>query len=82
MSIKNRGMKKGQFTLVGLIMIVISLIVLGALMPTIVETIEAVQNETTPTTDVIIGLVPMMLVLAIIMGILFYAVPRRESEQM
>jgi len=75
---KGDSRTKGQMTLIGVIMIFLSLILLASFMPTIKSQIVKLQNETDPTTDIMVGLIPMMLVVAIIIGILFYATPRRE----
>jgi len=69
--------KKAQMTLIGLVVIFLSLVLLGALMPTIKEQITKIQNETDPTTDTMLGLIPLMFVVAIIIGIIFYASPHR-----
>jgi len=72
------GRRKAQMTLIGVVIIFLSLVLLGALMPTIKEQITKIQDETDPTTDTLLGLIPLVFVVAIIIGIVFYASPHRE----
>jgi hypothetical protein len=70
---------KAQFTVYTLIMAFIMLLVFTKLYPTIQQYIdELIASGVDPLTSVIVSLFPFMLVVAIIMSIWFYVIPRRE----
>jgi predicted Kef-type K+ transport protein len=61
--------KKGQITIETVILTFISMIVISVLMPTIMNFVGLGQNSADPTTSVLLGLLPTMLVIAIIIGV-------------
>ena len=70
---------KAQFTVYTLIMAFIMLLVFTKLYPTIQEYIdELIASGVDSLTAVIVSLFPFMLVVAIMMSIWFYVIPRRE----
>ena len=73
-SIKN---KAGQMTIIGLFLIFVMLIILGAFMPTIINTVTNISG--TPgvdtTTVTMIGLVPLAFVIAILGTIFVFIRP-------
>jgi hypothetical protein len=70
---------KAQFTVYTLIMAFIMLLVFTKLYPTIQLYIdELIASGVDSLTAVIVSLFPFMLVVAIMMSIWFYVIPRRE----
>lgn len=72
--------QKGQFTVIGLIMVVLAMIVLGALMPTITQVIHDAKLCVTGTASILLDLVPVFLVIGVIISIVVYATVHREPE--
>lgn len=68
-------MKKGQFTVVALISVLVVLIFFGALYPTIKAQIDTLTPTLDPTTATVLNLLPFFIVVAIILGVIFYALP-------
>ena len=74
---------KGQFTIIGVIIILISLVVLGAFAPVINDQVEILKNATENTTyggiiATVGDLILPLMVLAIIVSIIVFATPQRE----
>lgn len=76
-----RSGNKGQFTIIGIIMVLLSLVVLGALMPTIVETVTTAQACVTGAASTLLGLVPLFLVVGIIIAIVVYATVHPSQQE-
>jgi len=66
-------MKKGQMTVIGIVMLVVSLIVLGAFLPIITETINTAGGCVTGNALSVLQLIPFMFVLALFISIVIYA---------
>ena len=74
-------MKKGQMTVIGLIMIVVALIVLGAFLPVITETINVAGSCVTGNTLSLLQLLPFFFVLAILISIVIYATGGHQQQR-
>ena len=74
--------KKGQMTIIGLILVFIMIIIVANLMPTITEQIAIGKNATglSTSTKMFMDLIPMFIVLAIIITLFIYVVPYRPIE--
>ena len=74
--------KKGQMTIIGLILVAIMVIVLSYLMPVITEAISSGKNTTgiSSSTSMLMDLIPGMFVLGIIITIFIYAMPYRPVQ--
>jgi len=72
---------KGQFTIISLMMIFVTLIVFAVLYPTLSQYIELAQAEmeNDTTTSIMLGLIPFFIVVGIILSIIFYVIPHREE---
>lgn len=73
---------KGQMTIIGVIMILISLIVLNAMSPIFVSQVANLKNVTENETEaetisVLADLILPLLVIAIIVSIIIFAIPRQ-----
>ena len=69
----------GQFTVIGLMVVFVTLIVYVAIYPALNEIIQTNLSQFDPTTQLIIKLIPFFLLLAIILTVVFYVVPHREQ---
>jgi len=74
---------KGQFTIIGVIVILISLVVLGAFAPLILIQVETLKNATAGSenegvTNTLADLILPLMVIAIIVSIIVFATPQRE----
>ena len=78
-TIKKCG-RKGQFTIVGLIMVFLSIVVLGALMPSITQTITDAKACVTGVASTLLDLIPLFLVIGVIMAVVVYASVHREPQ--
>ncbi len=74
-------MNKGQFTVIGLVMIFVSLLVLSALYPTIMVFIDAAKACATSSADLVFDIIPLLLPLAIVISIIIYATAQRQQPQ-
>jgi uncharacterized BrkB/YihY/UPF0761 family membrane protein len=74
------NMRKGQFTVVGLVAIFVAILTLGALFPTITEFIEQAKLCATSSVDLVLDAIPLLLVVAILMSILIYATASRQPQ--
>lgn len=72
--------QKGQLTILGVIMILLTLIVLGALMPTIIQVITDAKACVTGVSSILLDLIPVILVIGVIMGIIIYSTAPREPQ--
>lgn len=74
--------KKGQMTIIGLILVAIMVIVLSYLMPVITEAIGSGKNSTglSTSTQMLMDLIPGMFILGIIITIFIYAMPYRPIQ--
>lgn len=72
---------KGQFTVIALVMVFVSLIVFVVLYPVIASFIATfVAGSSDTTLNAIVQLLPFFIVLAIIMSIVFYMIPRGQGS--
>ena len=65
--------KKGQMTVIGLISLVVGLIVLGAFLPIITETINVAGGCVTGSALTVLQLLPFMFVLGLLISIEIYS---------
>ncbi|GEM_PF-6549915 len=72
--------KKGAFSIIGLVMTFVSLVVYVALLPVILELIEdATANAGLDTaTELVISLFPFLILIMIVVGMVYYAMPQRQ----
>ena len=68
---------KAQYTLVGLMMTFISIIVFSQLYPVIKPFIDSIVATADPSTAVIVSLIPFAICVSIIFGIIWYIIPRK-----
>lgn len=73
-------MQSGQFTIIGVIMVILTLMVLGALMPAITQTITDAKACVTGTPAILLDLIPVFLVVGIIMSIVIYATAPKDTQ--
>jgi sorbitol-specific phosphotransferase system component IIBC len=57
----------------------VALVVLGALMPAILNVIALAKNGTDATTQLVLDLIPLMFAVSIIIGIFIYTIPQRQQ---
>lgn len=70
---------KGQFTIFALVMVFVSIIVFVILYPTINTFItDFTANSSDTTLNMVIQLLPFFMLLAIILSVVFYAIPQRQ----
>lgn len=79
MLVNKRVGLSGQFTVIGLMVVFVTLIVYVAIYPALNEIIQTNLSQFDPTTQLIIKLIPFFLLLAIILTVVFYVVPHREQ---
>jgi hypothetical protein len=74
--------KKGQMTIIGIILVAIMIIVISYLMPVISEAISSGKNTSglSTSTTMLMDLIPGMLILGIIITIFIYAMPYRPVQ--
>ena len=74
--------RRGQFTIIALLMAFVSIIIVAVLTPTIQTVIEPLLNgsvaNVTDTTRSIVSLIPTMLWLGILVSTLIYIMPQRD----
>lgn len=68
---------RGQFTVVGLVMVFITIIVYAGLYPVLTDVISDAQF--TGATKMIADLMPFMFLIAILLALLAYTTPHREQ---
>ena len=73
--------KKGQMTIIGLVMIVVSLVTLGAVMPIIIQSIADAQACATGSADTLLDFLPTMMVLGIFISIVVYVGSGSRQQQ-
>jgi len=72
--------KKGQMTVTGIIMVVVTLVVYAAIYPLLSDAIGTFTNTSgDPWLNMIISLVPLFILLAIIITIFMYVSPQRPE---
>jgi len=69
---------KGQFTIVALFMVFITILVYIQIYPVLNEYIQMILPSVDPATRTILSLVPFFLLLAIIITAFYYAFPHRQ----
>lgn len=69
--------KYAQFSIMSIFGVLITLIVFGALYPTIADILSSIEGLDSGT-QAVLNLVPFFMVLAIIIGIIYHAIPIRE----
>ena len=80
MALKSLYLKlKGQFTIITLIMTVLTLIVYAQLYPVMKSIIEDALPEMDEITALLISLSPFFLLVFILVAGLWYTIPRREE---
>ena len=71
---------KGQMTVVGVMLLFLTLMVLGALMPTITDEANAMKddftNESMTYEAILVGMIPMFIIVAFLATIALYAGPQ------
>lgn len=73
-------MKKGQFTIVALVMTFVAIIVFVALYPVLNSFITDFLAESEDATlNMVVQLLPFFIVIAILMGFLWYVIPQRQT---
>ena len=73
-----KDMNKGQFTMIGLMGVFLTLILAGAFFPTIQTTVDNMKACATSDVDLVLNLIPFMIPIAIIMSIVIYASATRD----
>lgn len=68
---------KAQYTLVGLMMTFVSIIVFSQIYPVIKPFIASIVSTADPSTALIVELIPFVIGISIIFGIIWYIIPRR-----
>lgn len=69
--------KYAQFSIMSIFGVLITIIVFGALYPTISSTLAGITGLDAGT-QAVLNLIPFFMVLAIIVGIIYHAIPIRE----
>lgn len=75
--LSGRGRSRGQFTVIGLIMVFIALLVYAGIHPVIVNTIS--DAGFTGADKIIADLIPFMFLVGILLSVLVYATPQRQQ---
>jgi len=73
-------MKRGQFTIVALVAVLITLIVYGALYPLIAAQIALLIPQVDGTTGMVLNLIPFFIAVAIVLTVVFYALPQQQQQ--
>lgn len=74
-------MYKGQFTIIGIIMVFVALIVFVGFLPALNTIIANGTAEADPVSALMLRLIPFLIVIAIIGSIFVYMRPQREAYQ-
>lgn len=69
---------KGQMTIVGILMVFVTLLVFTTIVPTLQTTINNATQHTDGMTTLLLELIPFFIVIAIIMSVFTYARPTIE----
>ncbi len=69
---------KGQFSIIGILMVFVTLVIFSAIIPTVITAINNATEHTDPTADLMLELIPLFMVIAIIMSVFVYARPFAE----
>lgn len=71
---------KGQMTIVGILMVFVTLVVFSSLAGSFQNAINNLTEETDATTDILANLIPLFIIIAIVMSIFAYGRPHYERE--
>jgi hypothetical protein len=74
---KQKGLLKGQFTIISLIMVFVMLVIYSQIYPILKPYVDDLVSEADEATAVIVALIPFFIAVAIVMSVLYYIIPQR-----